>query len=154
MFQSLSWAQVFKINHLGIQMVSMGRSQELSEVQVMGCYLCPVQLWDFLAKNTPHSTISGVITKWKQLGMPATHANFSWFVVIFVLVNTWFHFSYVCCWSVILVFCPWPADDREMPHINIYCCLRIYLEILLVFIKKPARTVFKNWENPGRHLDT
>ncbi|CAI9593051.1 unnamed protein product [Staurois parvus] len=50
----------------------MGRSQELSEFKrgpVTGCHLCNKSIHDIsLLLNIPRSTVSGIITKWKQLG--------------------------------------------------------------------------------------
>ncbi|CAI9552737.1 unnamed protein product, partial [Staurois parvus] len=54
----------------------MGRSQELSDSKcgtVIGCHLCNKSIRDiFLILNIPRSTVSGIITKWKQLGTTAT----------------------------------------------------------------------------------
>ncbi|CAI9596428.1 unnamed protein product [Staurois parvus] len=54
----------------------MGRSQELSEFKhntVIGCHLCNKSIREIsLLLNIPRSTVSGVITKWKQLGTTAT----------------------------------------------------------------------------------
>ncbi|CAI9603171.1 unnamed protein product [Staurois parvus] len=54
----------------------MGRSQELSESKrgtVIGCYLCNKSIHDIsLLLNIPRSTVSGIVTKWKQLGTTAT----------------------------------------------------------------------------------
>ncbi|CAI9556295.1 unnamed protein product [Staurois parvus] len=54
----------------------MGRSQELSEFKrgpVIGCHLCNKSIRDIsLLINIPQSTVSGIITKWKQLGTTAT----------------------------------------------------------------------------------
>ncbi|CAI9571354.1 unnamed protein product, partial [Staurois parvus] len=54
----------------------MGRSQELSECKhgpVIGCYLCNKSIREIsLLLNNPHSTVSGIIIKWKQLGTTAT----------------------------------------------------------------------------------
>ncbi|CAI9580980.1 unnamed protein product [Staurois parvus] len=54
----------------------MGHSQELSEFKhgtVIGCHLCNKFLHEIsLLLNIPLSTISGIITKWKQLGTTAT----------------------------------------------------------------------------------
>ncbi|CAI9575904.1 unnamed protein product [Staurois parvus] len=54
----------------------MGRSQELSDSKrgtVIGCHLCNKCIRDIsLLLNIPRSTISGIITKWKQLGTTAT----------------------------------------------------------------------------------
>ncbi|CAI9555616.1 unnamed protein product, partial [Staurois parvus] len=81
-FQSPPWPQVYKIKHLGMQTASinicerMGRSQELSEFQrdsVIGCHLCNKSIREIsLLLNIPQSTVSGIITKWKQLGTTAT----------------------------------------------------------------------------------
>ncbi|CAI9594318.1 unnamed protein product [Staurois parvus] len=49
----------------------MERSQELSEFKrgnVIGCHLCNKSIPEIsLLLNIPQSTVSGVITKWKQL---------------------------------------------------------------------------------------
>ncbi|CAI9546547.1 unnamed protein product, partial [Staurois parvus] len=54
----------------------MGHSQELSEFKrgtVIGCHLCNKSIRDIsLLLNIPQSTVSGIITKWKQLGTTAT----------------------------------------------------------------------------------
>ncbi|CAI9566551.1 unnamed protein product, partial [Staurois parvus] len=54
----------------------MGRSQELSDSKcgpVIGCHLCNKSIRDISwLLNIPHSTVSGIITKWKQLGTTAT----------------------------------------------------------------------------------
>ncbi|CAI9552290.1 unnamed protein product, partial [Staurois parvus] len=54
----------------------MGHSQELSEFKrgtVIGCHLCNKSIRDIsLLLNIPLSTVSGIITKWKQLGTTAT----------------------------------------------------------------------------------
>ncbi|CAI9573462.1 unnamed protein product [Staurois parvus] len=73
---------MYKIKHLGMQTAStnicerMGRSQELSEFKrgtVIGCHLCNKSIHEiFLLLNIPQSTVSGIITKWKQLGTTAT----------------------------------------------------------------------------------
>ncbi|CAI9607825.1 unnamed protein product [Staurois parvus] len=53
----------------------MGRSQE-SEFKrgtVIGCHLCNKSIHEiYLLLNIPQSTVSGIITKWKQLGTTAT----------------------------------------------------------------------------------
>ncbi|CAI9572699.1 unnamed protein product, partial [Staurois parvus] len=64
--------------HLGMQTAStnicerMGRSQELSEFKrgtVIGCHLCNKSIREIsLILNIPRSTVSGIITEWKQLG--------------------------------------------------------------------------------------
>ncbi|CAI9611917.1 unnamed protein product [Staurois parvus] len=57
----------------------MGHSQELSEFNgdtVIGCHLCNKSIRDIsLLLNIPWSTISGIITKWKQLGTTAPHVE-------------------------------------------------------------------------------
>ncbi|CAI9597559.1 unnamed protein product [Staurois parvus] len=54
----------------------MDRSQELRNFKhstTIGCYLCNKSIREiFLLLNIPRSTISGIITKWKQLGTTAT----------------------------------------------------------------------------------
>ncbi|CAI9595472.1 unnamed protein product [Staurois parvus] len=54
----------------------MGRSQELSELKrgtVIGCYLCNKSIHEIsLLLNIPRSTVSGIITKWKQLRTTAS----------------------------------------------------------------------------------
>ncbi|CAI9548634.1 unnamed protein product, partial [Staurois parvus] len=54
----------------------MGRSQELSDSKrgpVIGCHLCNKSICDISwLLNIPQSTVSGIITKWKQLGTTAT----------------------------------------------------------------------------------
>ncbi|CAI9588337.1 unnamed protein product [Staurois parvus] len=54
----------------------MGRSQELSEFKcgtVIGCHLCNKSICEIsLLLNIPHSTVTGNIAKWKQLGTIAT----------------------------------------------------------------------------------
>ncbi|CAI9582999.1 unnamed protein product [Staurois parvus] len=54
----------------------MGRSQELSEFKratVMACHLCNKPIHEMsLLLNIPKSTVSSIITKWKQLGTTAT----------------------------------------------------------------------------------
>ncbi|CAI9584274.1 unnamed protein product, partial [Staurois parvus] len=54
----------------------MGRSQALSEFKrgtVIGCHLCNKSIREIsLLLNIPRSTVSGIITKWKQLGTTAT----------------------------------------------------------------------------------
>ncbi|CAI9575459.1 unnamed protein product, partial [Staurois parvus] len=50
----------------------MGHSQELSEFKrgtVIGCHLCNKSIREIsFLLNIPSSTVSGIITKWKQLG--------------------------------------------------------------------------------------
>ncbi|CAI9615984.1 unnamed protein product [Staurois parvus] len=54
----------------------MGRFQELSEFKcgtVIGCHLCKKSIHEFsLLLNISWSSVSGIITKWKQLGTTAT----------------------------------------------------------------------------------
>ncbi|CAI9563341.1 unnamed protein product [Staurois parvus] len=54
----------------------MGHSQELSEIKhgtVIGCYLSNTSICKIsLLVINPRSTVSGIITKWKQLGTRAT----------------------------------------------------------------------------------
>ncbi|CAI9552924.1 unnamed protein product, partial [Staurois parvus] len=54
----------------------MGRSQELSEFKrgtVIGCHLCNKSIREIsFLLNIPWSSVSGIITKWKQLGTTAT----------------------------------------------------------------------------------
>ncbi|CAI9597747.1 unnamed protein product [Staurois parvus] len=54
----------------------MGCSQELSEFQhdtAIGCHLCNKSIREIsLLLNIPQSTVSDIITKWKQLGTKAT----------------------------------------------------------------------------------
>ncbi|CAI9556535.1 unnamed protein product, partial [Staurois parvus] len=51
-------------------------SQELSDFKhgtVIGCHLCNKSIWEIsLLLNIPRSAVSGIITKWKQLGTTAT----------------------------------------------------------------------------------
>ncbi|CAI9580717.1 unnamed protein product, partial [Staurois parvus] len=50
----------------------MGHSQELSEFKhsaVIGCHLCNKSIREIsLLLNIPRLTVSGIITKWKQMG--------------------------------------------------------------------------------------
>ncbi|CAI9603062.1 unnamed protein product [Staurois parvus] len=59
----------------------MGRSQELSEFKrstVIGCHLCNKSMCEIsLLLNIPRSTVSCIITKWKQLGTTATQPRSS-----------------------------------------------------------------------------
>ncbi|CAI9572377.1 unnamed protein product, partial [Staurois parvus] len=54
----------------------MSRSQELSEFKhdiVIGCHLCNKSICEIsLLLNIPQPSVSGIITKWKQLGTTAT----------------------------------------------------------------------------------
>ncbi|CAI9563067.1 unnamed protein product [Staurois parvus] len=60
----------------------MGRSQELSEFKrgiVIGCHLCNKSIREIsLLLNIPRSIVSGIITKWKQLGTTATQPQSEW----------------------------------------------------------------------------
>ncbi|CAI9585870.1 unnamed protein product, partial [Staurois parvus] len=81
-FQSPPWSQVYTIKPLGMQTAStnigerMGRSQELSDSKrgpVIGGHLGNKSIRDISwLLNIPRSTVSGIITKWKQLGTTAT----------------------------------------------------------------------------------
>ncbi|CAI9578527.1 unnamed protein product [Staurois parvus] len=57
----------------------MGRSQELNEFKhgtMIGCHLCNKSIYEIsLLLNITRSTISGIITKWKQLGTTATQSQ-------------------------------------------------------------------------------
>ncbi|CAI9557161.1 unnamed protein product [Staurois parvus] len=57
----------------------MGRFQELSDFKhgtVIGCHLCNKSIRDIsLPLNIPWSRVSGIITKWKQLGTTATQSQ-------------------------------------------------------------------------------
>ncbi|CAI9610879.1 unnamed protein product [Staurois parvus] len=58
----------------------VGRSQELSEFKrgtATGCHLCSKSIRKIsLLLNIPQSTVSGIITKWKQLETTAMkHAS-------------------------------------------------------------------------------
>ncbi|CAI9597884.1 unnamed protein product, partial [Staurois parvus] len=80
--QSPPWTQVYTIHPLGMQTAStnigerMGRSQELSDSKrgpVIGGHLGNKSIRDISwLLNIPRSTVSGIITKWKQLGTTAT----------------------------------------------------------------------------------
>ncbi|CAI9563266.1 unnamed protein product, partial [Staurois parvus] len=86
-FQSPPLPQVYKIKHLGMQTAStnicerMGCSQELSEFKrgtVIGCHLYNKSICEIsLLLNIPQSTVSGIITKWKQLG-PNSNSAMKW----------------------------------------------------------------------------
>ncbi|CAI9559451.1 unnamed protein product, partial [Staurois parvus] len=60
----------------------MGHSQELSELwrgTVIGCHLCNKSIREIsLLLNIPRSTVSGIITKWKQLGTTSTQPRSKW----------------------------------------------------------------------------
>ncbi|CAI9594254.1 unnamed protein product [Staurois parvus] len=60
----------------------MGCSQELSQFKrgtVIGCHLCNKSIHEIsLLLNIPQSTVSGIITKWKQLGTTATQPQSKW----------------------------------------------------------------------------
>ncbi|CAI9616721.1 unnamed protein product, partial [Staurois parvus] len=76
------WPEVYIIKHLGIQTAStniwerIGHSQELSEFKhgtLIGYHLCNNSIREiFLLLNIPRSTVSGIITKRKQLATKAT----------------------------------------------------------------------------------
>ncbi|CAI9575795.1 unnamed protein product [Staurois parvus] len=55
----------------------MGHCQELSEFKrgtMISCHLCNKSISEIsLLLNIPQSAVSGIITKWKQLGAIATH---------------------------------------------------------------------------------
>ncbi|CAI9570668.1 unnamed protein product [Staurois parvus] len=57
----------------------MGLSQELSEFKcgaLIGCHLCNKSIQEIsLLLNIPQSTVSGIITKWKQLGTTPTQSQ-------------------------------------------------------------------------------
>ncbi|CAI9583158.1 unnamed protein product [Staurois parvus] len=57
----------------------MGRSQDLNEFKrgtVIGCHLCNKSICHIsLLLNIPWSTVSEIITKWKQLGTKATQSQ-------------------------------------------------------------------------------
>ncbi|CAI9586329.1 unnamed protein product [Staurois parvus] len=57
----------------------MGRSKELSEFKhdkVIDCHLCNKSIHKIsLLLNISRSTVSGIITKWKQLGTTATKSR-------------------------------------------------------------------------------
>ncbi|CAI9562812.1 unnamed protein product [Staurois parvus] len=54
----------------------MGHSQERNDFKhgtVIGCHLCNKSIREItLLLNIPRSTVSSIITKWKQLGTTAT----------------------------------------------------------------------------------
>ncbi|CAI9573148.1 unnamed protein product, partial [Staurois parvus] len=60
----------------------MGHSQELSEFKrctVIGCHLCNKSIHEIsLLLNIPQLTVSGIITKWKQLGTTASQPLSEW----------------------------------------------------------------------------
>ncbi|CAI9565587.1 unnamed protein product [Staurois parvus] len=60
----------------------MGCSHELSEFKcgiVIGCHLCKKSICEIsLILNIPQTTVSGITTKWKQLGTTATQPQSSW----------------------------------------------------------------------------
>ncbi|CAI9619599.1 unnamed protein product [Staurois parvus] len=60
----------------------MGRSQELSDSKhgtVIGCLLCNTSIRDISwLLNIPRSTVSCIITKWRQLGTTATQPPSEW----------------------------------------------------------------------------
>jgi len=75
-FQSLPWPQIQAPRHADCfykHLWGMGPSQELSEFQrrtVIGCNQSNREISSLL--NIALSTVCGIITKWKQLGMTAT----------------------------------------------------------------------------------
>ncbi|CAI9595295.1 unnamed protein product [Staurois parvus] len=60
----------------------MDRSQELSEFKhgtMTGCHLCNKSICEIsLLLNIPQSTVSSIITKWKQLGTTANQPQNEW----------------------------------------------------------------------------
>ncbi|CAI9582127.1 unnamed protein product, partial [Staurois parvus] len=86
-FQSSPWPQLYKNKHLDMQTAStniserMGRSQELSEFKrgtVIGCTLCNKSIREIsLLLNIPRSTVSSIVTKWKQMGTTAAQPQSS-----------------------------------------------------------------------------
>ncbi|CAI9624472.1 unnamed protein product, partial [Staurois parvus] len=49
------------------------RNSEFKHGTVIGCHLCNKSIHEIsLLLNIPRSTVSGIITKWKQLGTTAT----------------------------------------------------------------------------------
>ncbi|CAI9548790.1 unnamed protein product, partial [Staurois parvus] len=60
----------------------MVRSQVLSEFKrgtMIGCHLCNKSIREIsLLLNIPWSIVSGIITKWKQLGATATQPRSEW----------------------------------------------------------------------------
>ncbi|CAI9613053.1 unnamed protein product [Staurois parvus] len=56
----------------------IGRSQlsEFKSDTVIGCHLCNTSIHEIsLLLNIPRSTVSGIKTKWKQLGTTATQSQ-------------------------------------------------------------------------------
>ncbi|CAI9552947.1 unnamed protein product [Staurois parvus] len=59
----------------------MGRSQEreFKRGSVIGCHLCNKSIREIsLLLNIPRSTVSGILTMWKQLGTTATLSFYHW----------------------------------------------------------------------------
>ncbi|CAI9568728.1 unnamed protein product, partial [Staurois parvus] len=60
----------------------MGHSQELIKFKhgtVIGCHLCNKSIREIsLLLIIPRSTVSGIITKWKQMGTTATQSQSEW----------------------------------------------------------------------------
>ncbi|CAI9599314.1 unnamed protein product, partial [Staurois parvus] len=81
-FQSPPWPQVYKIKPKACRLllqtfvkecVALRSSVNSSMVPVIGCHLCNKSICEIsLLLNIPRSTVSGIITKWKQLGTTAT----------------------------------------------------------------------------------
>ncbi|CAI9576890.1 unnamed protein product, partial [Staurois parvus] len=84
----------------------MGCSQELSAFKrgtVTGCHLCNKSIREIsLLLNVPQSNVSGIITKWKQLGTTATRACHHW------TPEQWRR----VLWSDELHFFVWQSDGR------------------------------------------
>ncbi|CAI9554867.1 unnamed protein product, partial [Staurois parvus] len=84
----------------------MGHSQELSEFKhstVIGCHLCNKSIHELsLLLNIPYSTVSGIITKWKQLGTTATQTRSG------SPLEQWRR----VLWSDESCFSVWQADDH------------------------------------------
>ncbi|CAI9573444.1 unnamed protein product, partial [Staurois parvus] len=84
----------------------MGRSQELSELKratVIGCHLCNKAICEIsLLLNIPRSTVSGDITKGKQLGTMAEWARCHW------TLEQWS----CILWSDQSCFSVWQSDGR------------------------------------------
>ncbi|CAI9601682.1 unnamed protein product [Staurois parvus] len=80
----------------------MGQSQELSEFKrgtVIGCHLCNKSICDISwLLNIPRSTVSGLITKWKRLGITATQPRKHWTLEQWRCV-LWSDQSCFCVWQ-------------------------------------------------------
>ncbi|CAI9574266.1 unnamed protein product, partial [Staurois parvus] len=85
---------------------TMGYSQELCEFKhgtVIGCHLCNKSIHEIsLLLNSPRSTASGILTKWKQLGATATQSRRHW------TVGQWRH----VLWSDKSHFPVWQSDGH------------------------------------------